>query len=49
MCFRQDVNVEFEMNNFKILTLDIIAATILAFAGYYLALEVWCFLYGLLM
>ena len=37
------------MNNYKLLTLDIIAATILIYAGYYLALELWCYLYGLLM
>ena len=38
-----------KMNDKIVLTLDIFAAIILAYAGYLLSLELWCLLYGLLM
>jgi len=37
------------MNEYTILTFDVISAAILAYIGYHVALEVWCFLYGLVM
>jgi hypothetical protein len=38
-----------KINNIRLIFFDLIGAVILAYAGYYIMLELWCAIYGLLM